>query len=179
LKRTHSPSTILRDLRKSSRAFYEICLPQLKEDPFFAGEWLSLEDGERDSLAWRLDRHAGIDAIQICNKKYLRSWAIRCQPNVNYQTFTIRSYKQSCGIKTELFKRQQAINNNFMLPNYTLQVYYAKEKVLSAAWIYTEDLFNMGASIGYRQVCSNAEFIVVKFADLEDLNILKGYIKNL
>lgn len=126
------------------------------------------------------DKYSGIDAVQITKDRQLRGVAIRVQYGHSWNTFTIR-YRRSSGAKTEYEKRLEAIKNEKMYPQLTLQCYLSKgaEKVISAAWIKTKDLYRQ--IVSKPQICKyrfagedGNQFLYVNWADLDNILIYEN-----
>jgi len=115
---------------------------------------IEIESSENPILKM-FDKYAGVDAIQVGKDGSLRGVAVRVQYGRSWNTFTIR-YRRSSGTKTEYEKRLDAIRHDKMYPQLTVQCYLStdKQKILSAAWIKTKDL--------YRQI--------IKYPDIQKFN---------
>ena len=111
------------------------------------------------------DQHSGVDAIQITKDKQIRGVALRVQYGNAWDTFTIR-YRRSSGAKTEYEKRVEALQNEKMYPQLTIQCYLSEDgsKILSVGIIKTRDL--------YEQLERNNEKVKKRVAK-EDGNIFK------
>lgn len=100
-------------------------------------------EGSNDPMLQLLDKDCGIDYMWEKDKK-VRGIATRVQWGIPYDTFTIRSKRQS-GAETEGIKRLEAIGESFY-PHLTMQMYCnnREESILeSMAIIKTEDLYQL------------------------------------
>lgn len=134
---------------------------------------LSMENHENPILK-ALDDYAGIDFIAVDRNKHCFGLAIRCQyikdGKQPYNSFTIR-YHRYTNTKTEYEKRIEAIENGYMFPLYTVQVYINEKtnEIISAAIIKTIDLYDFCKKYNYRLQSkqSDNEFLIAYWKDVE------------
>lgn len=103
---------------------------------------LSIENSGNEILDM-FDKYSGIDAIQITKDSQIRTMACRVQwTDRPWNTFTIR-YKRSSGARTEFEKRMDAIDNDKLYPQLTMQAYFSNndDKLLSLAIVETRNLY--------------------------------------
>ncbi len=135
---------VYRDMAASSKAFAEIVWPKISE-MCGGGEIVGCEDTKDGTLAFQLDRVAGIDAWQIIDKPIhlVRGMGIRVQPlephHPDYRTFTVR-YSRPSGKPTEYQKRKAAIEHGWLYPRVTIQAYTRDGVLVSAAMAHTEEV---------------------------------------
>lgn len=129
-------------LEASIKAFESITgttLPKL-----LRGDIISCERQfeNEDSLEFLLDVTCGIDYL-VQDNIGLRGLAVRIQFGDAYNTFTIRS-ERNTGTKTEEAKRKEQIEGDYIYPYFTLQAYFNSETSMdltSIAVIKTKDLY--------------------------------------
>lgn len=168
-----------KDLSASSRAILSIkdsILPKL-----ISGRIHSIEESKNDTLLL-FDKHSGIDLIRQ-NKIGLQGVASRVQFGKDWQTYTIRSKRQS-GAKTELEKRLAQIQRGYFYPEFTLQAYFDSRKDLnlrSIAVVRTVDLYHFVINNPSRvqERTSDNEFLVCSWHDLKSLGYEIKIISNI
>ena len=135
--------TIANDLRKSSKQFKDIIIPELIKI-FSDSQYEIVEGVTIEEFAKMLDTLAGIDVWQIEKNRGIRGIASRIQPSdYNHKTFTVRKERES-GASTEYEKRKFAIENDYLYPYFTLQAYLTKDgKLLDFACAKTTDVMDM------------------------------------
>lgn len=129
------------DLSDAAYDFKKIVWPAIS--PKIGGGDLIQIENTKDPLATKLDRFAGIDAIQQINGQ-LRTIACRVQwGDTDWSAFSVRESKTN-GAETEFAKRLNAINNDFVYPILTIQAYISEKrigKLLSVGCIKTIKLY--------------------------------------
>jgi len=137
-------------------------------------------EGSSHPVLQMFDKYSGIDAIQITKDNQLRTIAIRVQFGTAWDTFTIR-FERHTGAETEYKKRIDAIQNEKLYPNLTLQCYLSDDfkEILSCGIIYTKALYRQIQErpeiIRSRSVREdNNVFLYVSFYDLDEVLIYKN-----
>jgi hypothetical protein len=96
-----------------------------------------------DSVEFLFDTVTGIDYL-IQDEIGLKGLAVRCQWGDSWNTFTIRS-KRETGTRTEEEKRIQQIEGQYIYPFYTIHCYFDNTRhneLQSMAVIKTTDLYD-------------------------------------
>lgn len=148
----------------------------------------STKDGEKiistenidNEILKLFDKCSGIDAIQITKDAQIRTMAIRVQFGNVWNTFTIR-FKRHTGAKTEYEKRLEAIQNEKLYPNLTLQCYLSLDlkEILSYGLIFTKDLYNQIQNkpeiVNYKTATEDGNiFMFISFYDLDKILIYEN-----
>jgi hypothetical protein len=140
---------------------------------------ISVENSDNKIISL-FDQYSGIDAIQITKDKQIRTMAIRVQFGNAWNTFTIR-FKRHTGTKTEYEKRLDAIQNEKLYPNLTLQCYLSLDfkEILSYGLIFTKDLYKQIQDkpdiVDYRSAAEDGNvFLFVSFYDLDKILIYEN-----
>ncbi len=134
---------------------------------------IEIESSDNNILQM-FDKYSGVDAIQVTNDNQIRGIAMRVQYGNAWDTFTIR-YKRSSGVKTEYEKRMDAIQNEKMYPQLTVQCYLSSDskEVLSVGIIRTKDLYEQIQNkeiVKYREAAEDGNiFLYVNWRDLKKL----------
>lgn len=149
------------DFKKANMSI-DAFLKTINDSTKYGERIISIENSDNKIISL-FDRYSGIDAIQITKDNQIRTMAIRVQFGKAWNTFTIR-FKRHTGAKTEYEKRLDAIKNEKLYPNLTLQCYLSPDlkEILSYGLIFTKDL--------YRQIQDRPEIIKYRSAS-EDGNI--------
>ena len=141
-----------------------------------SGNFTNIEEYD-DYLIKQLDLNAGMDVLcQTGSHMYGIAQRIQSISSLHpcYNTFTVRSERHT-GTITELQKRKEAIENEYLYPKYTLQAYIDtnnNNNIRSAAYIKTKDLFNFVETHPelVSKNSSDNEFIYVDWKDLANNN---------
>ena len=134
---------------------------------------IEIETSDNDVLQM-FDKYSGVDAIQVTKDNQLRGVAMRVQYGKAWNTFTIR-YKRSSGSKTEYEKRVDAIENEKMYPQLTVQCFLSSDskEILSVGIIRTKDLYDQlkdKSIVNFRQAKEDGNtFIWTRWQDLKGL----------
>ena len=157
----------------------DIFLKAINESTRSGERIISIENSGNEILNL-FDKYSGIDAIQITKDAQIRTMAIRVQFGRAWNTFTIR-FKRHTGAKTEYEKRLDAIKNEKLYPNLTLQCYLSLDlkEILSYGLIFTKDLYsqiqNKSGIVNYRSASEDGNiFLFVNFYDLDKILIYEN-----
>lgn len=159
----------VKDSKDSISAFNAIeksVIPML-----LSGQLVNIEQRPDEVLLW-LDLNAGIDFVRK-NEKGIQGVAWRAQWGRNFDTFTIRS-KRDSGARTELEKRIEAIKEGYFYPAFTMQAYFDNRQnnnCISCAIIKTTDLYQayIDSPGIFKKRKSNNEFYFADWSDLPGL----------
>lgn len=135
-----------------------------------SGKIYNIENSDNRILIL-MDLKSGIDYIRE-NEKGLQGIAARVQWGKAWNTFTIRSERYT-GSKTELEKRQKAIEEGYFYPAFTLQAYFDNREnnnLLSIAVIRTVDLYYFIENNTNRVYSNKSDnrFLFVKWSDIQN-----------
>ena len=126
------------DLRKSMNVFDKIIRPVLPQ--LVTGEYIQVE-GRDEEIAKILDENVGID-VMVNKGDSIFGLGSRIQIDSGvWNTFTIRCGRQS-GHITELEKLRNAIKNDSMRPQLTMQAYVVNGELKSIAIAKTRDIID-------------------------------------
>ena len=165
------PEDWVKDLNESNRAFLNLVWPVIASQ-CGGGKIKPVEVWRGNALANDLDVLCGIDIWQTITGEGARGIASRVQFGpVNYQTFTIRLYRDT-GAKTEYEKRLFAIESNgrFIYPYLTCQAYVTCKGVLLGVGVAkTVDIFDVikQEKVLHRR-SPNSGFMAIKWSDVKD-----------
>lgn len=178
---THSARQILfqNNLSWSTRVFVEVILPIIQSQDEFAGfKFFPVEGETSKRILELLDQNAGIDLFAVNDGFGVRAMASRVQRiadgKMAYKTFTIRLKTQS-GKNTEYQKRLFALENEYLIPYWTLQAYVRQgtEEPLTIVVCKTADLYghiiDKGGPTGFRILenpIDGTKFFAVNASDL-------------
>lgn len=166
------------DFEKANQSM-ELFLKEINSFTRYGKEIISIENSSHPILRM-FDKYSGIDAIQITKDNQIRTIAIRVQFGTAWDTFTIR-YKRHNGAETEYKKRLDAIKNEKLYPNLTLQCYLSNDfkEILSCGIIQTKTLYKqIQERPEIKKIRSAKEdaniFLYVSFYDLDEVLIYKN-----
>lgn len=153
---------IQQSIATSSRLFRDVVWPEVRH-MCGGGTIIPVETVSDSGFAKSLDTIAGVDAWQVLPvpdcEQALRGIAVRVQPYIGFETFTVRRTTRS-GAPTEIDKRSVAATTDrgFLTPHLTIHAYISKiegEEVLSVAGVAkTSDVI---AAVSDEQVRENGQ----------------------
>ena len=127
-----------------------------------------------------LDMFGGIDFFYF-NGKSLLPFAVRIQQygNKDFESFTVRNLRES-GTKSDYYKFKQAIQNNALMPTFSIQAYLNEdEDVLAVYMAQTRDLIEF-IDKGYadrKQTYDGTSFWICDVGDLKRIGYKVGILK--
>jgi hypothetical protein len=154
----------------SSVLFMDQVWPVIKKH-VGGGELMRMEGRPDIELAQKLDMLSGIDGWHI-HQKGMRGIASRVQQGVAYNTFTIRTSRDS-GAETEYAKRVEAISSNsgWIFPHLTVQAYVRTKEgpILSVGLAKTSDIIEfINKGLHKMKRTSNADFAVCDWEKMKN-----------
>ncbi|HEY3320852.1 MAG TPA: hypothetical protein VGP72_10345 [Planctomycetota bacterium] len=138
------PAAVVHDLDDSSYDFARLVWPAVA--PLLGGgELIQVETAASSDFAMKLDRLAGIDAIQALDGR-LYGLATRVQWGKSYGGYSVR-WSRASGNSTEFAKRLESIRaSGSLYPHWTIQAYCSEPRtghLLAAAACRTADLIGL------------------------------------
>ena len=164
------PDNFTTAIRKSSKQFEELCIPELKN--LTGCEFMCIEGNHNIKSQKMLDIMAGIDSWMYKEEYGVIGIASRIQKGMNWETFTVRKSRVS-GVKTEFDKVSKAIENGTIYPLYTVQAYVKNNEIEGMAICITKSLYQLIKDGKYkkRQTGPNQDgqacFYAVKWSDFK------------